>query len=90
MIIGCDIGGTKTAVVLGSTAGTITWKRQFPTEPRRGFAAMFDELCSAIEAARERTRGTAAAISVSIGGPLDVLQGIVKSPRTSPAGIRSR
>jgi glucokinase len=84
MIIGCDIGGTKTAVVLGSTAGTITWKRQFPTEPRRGFAAMFEELCSAIEEARVRTRGSAAAISVAIGGPLDVLQGIIKSPPNLP------
>lgn len=84
MIIGCDIGGTKTAVVIGTRSGQISWKHQFPTEARRGFDQVFGHLCSAIEEASRRAAGHASVISVSIGGPLDVLRGIIKSPPNLP------
>lgn len=84
MIIGLDIGGTKTAVVLGTPRGEIRWRVQFSTNPPRGFNATFDELTGTVEKAIKASPERVEAISVSIGGPLDVLKGIIKSPPNLP------
>jgi glucokinase len=84
LILGLDIGGTKTAVILGSQRGEIQWRMQFPTRPERGFKIVFAELTTNIATALRSASGTVAAISVSIGGPLDVLKGIIKSPPNLP------
>jgi glucokinase len=84
MILGCDIGGTKTAVVTWTREKGIGQRREFPTNPRRGFQPVFDELCAVVESFRKDDTGAIRAISVSIGGPLDVLQGIIKSPPNLP------
>ncbi len=83
-ILGFDIGGTKTAVVSGLPDGTVLARHAFPTEPERGAERVVEQMEAA---ARELLRGAGhapAAVSVSIGGPLDVLQGIVKSPPNLP------
>jgi glucokinase len=87
MILGLDIGGTKTAVVLGAPTGHIAQRTEFATRPERGFEATFAELCVHID----RMRAWAAAsgmlpdaLSVSIGGPLDVERGIILSPPNLP------
>jgi len=87
LILGLDIGGTKTAVVLGSPRGEIIWRKQFPTRPERGFKIVFSELTANIAIALRSAQQTAAAISVSIGGPLEVLQGVIKSPPNLPGWI---
>lgn len=84
LILGLDIGGTKTAVVLGSPRGEIIWRMQFPTRPERGFKIVFAELTTNIATALRSAPKTVAAISVSIGGPLEVLKGIIKSPPNLP------
>jgi len=84
IILGLDIGGTKTAVVLGSQRGEILFRKQFSTLPERGFAVVFDELVANSEEALRSTRDNVVAISVSIGGPLDALSGIIKSPPNLP------
>jgi glucokinase len=84
LIIGLDVGGTKTAVVLGSAGGTIRWRRQFATRSERGFSAVFEELISLVREALAAAGGRAVAISVSIGGPLDILQGVIKNPPNLP------
>jgi len=83
-ILGLDIGGTKTALVLGSMRGGILWRTQFPTHAGRGFAIVFAEINQTIETALNSAGGNVVAISVSIGGPLDVLNGIIKSPPNLP------
>jgi glucokinase len=86
-ILGLDIGGTKTAVVLGDRQGRIHHRVQFATCTERGFAATFDELCTAANADLARALKVGArieALSVSIGGPLDITNGIVKSPPNLP------
>jgi glucokinase len=83
-IIGLDIGGTKTAVVIGDRKGAILNREQFPTAPERGFAAAFQDLRAAVRRSIERTSGSAVAISVSIGGPLDIGNGVIKSPPHLP------
>ena len=84
MIIGLDIGGTKTAVVTGNPRGEILSRRQFMTVPERGFDKVFEELTAAIGRTLAETPEPVKAISVSIGGPLDILKGIVNSPPNLP------
>ncbi len=84
MIVGLDIGGTKTAVVLGTRRGEILWRREFATKPERGFQSFLDELLGTIRTSTAMSREPAVAISVSIGGPLDVARGIIKSPPNLP------
>lgn len=86
-ILGLDVGGTKTAVVLGDSAGHIHDRAEFPTQPRRGFAATFAELCTCAEdvCTRATAAGRApAVISVSIGGPLAIEPGIIHAPPNLP------
>lgn len=77
MIIGLDIGGTKTAVVLGDEGGKIHNRVQFPTT---GFDATIEELYRQIERFADRAK----CISVSIGGPMDIEKGIILSPPNLP------
>jgi glucokinase len=86
-ILGLDIGGTKTAVVLGDMTGRILDRGEFATRPDRGFSATFDELIGTIGQVRARAdhAGHApSAISVSIGGPLEIDRGIIHSPPNLP------
>ena len=86
-ILGLDIGGTKTAVVLGDRGGHIYQRSEFATQPERGFEAAFADL---IEHAREmlgrasETGRPVEAVSVSIGGPLEIEPGVIQSPPNLP------
>jgi glucokinase len=86
-ILGLDIGGTTCAVVLGDRAGRIHERNEFETRAERGFDAVFDELCKTTEhiarLAAETGRAPTA-LSVSIGGPLDIERGIIYSPPNLP------
>lgn len=81
-IAGLDIGGTKTAVVLGTSKGEILRRESFPTG--RGFEETFERLCKTIDAVLREAVPEVSAISVSIGGPLDVLKGRIYSPPNLP------
>jgi glucokinase len=86
-IIGLDVGGTKFAVVEGTLAGQILGRLAQPTAPEQGFADTFERLCGAVRdvwttaCAEGRT---VVALSVSIGGPLDIARGIIYSPPNLP------
>ena len=86
-IIGLDIGGTKTAVVRGDRIGRIHDRIEFATRVERGFEETYRELLDTVARMLERA-GVAEvkidALSVSIGGPLDIERGIVKSPPNLP------
>jgi glucokinase len=90
VILGLDIGGTKTAVVLGDRAGHIFDRTVFPTQPELGFAAFFAELGAHLTAVRMRASrgqqpvGAPGVVSVSIGGPLEIEPGILHSPPNLP------
>jgi glucokinase len=71
-------------VVAGDRHGLILRRTQFATEAQRGFVLVFEQILDAVRAMVAGARGRAIAISVSIGGPLDVLGGIVKSPPNLP------
>jgi len=86
-IIGLDIGGTKFAVVEGTVEGEILGRIQQPTETERGFEDTFARLCAAVEgmlAGAHAAGRKVVALSVSIGGPLDIERGIIYSPPNLP------
>jgi len=87
-ILGVDIGGTKTAVLLGTLHGEIRHRTELPTAAQRGFSAVFQEIVTAIDKTIHSVPADVAALSVSIGGPLDVLQGIILSPPNLPGWDR--
>lgn len=86
-IIGLDIGGTKTAVVEGTREAHILQRVVFATRPERGVQAVLAELYGAVEQVRTTAKAKGHAIdalSVSIGGPLDIERGIIYSPPNLP------
>ncbi len=83
-ILGFDVGGTKVGILIGTPKGEICARRSFLTRPERGFQPVFDEMVDTAEALLDEARLQIAAVSVSIGGPLDILNGIIKSPPNLP------
>jgi glucokinase len=83
LVLGCDIGGTKTALLVAGVRGEIVGRRQFATRPERGVAGVFDEIAQHAHDLL-RAHGPVRAVSVSIGGPLDVERGIIYSPPNLP------
>jgi glucokinase len=84
IIIGIDVGGTKTAIIRATTEGEILSTTRFPTGAARGFEPVYQDMTQAIETAITRSKEQPLALSVAIGGPLDVLRGIIKSPPNLP------
>ena len=86
-ILGFDVGGTKIGVVIGTTRGEIYARKTFPTHTERGFQPVFDEMVDTAEEVLHQARSAVVAVSVSVGGPLDVLGGIIKSPPNLPGWV---
>src|SRR5215470_5560657 len=86
-IIGLDIGGTKTAVVEGSAHAEILQREEIATEASRAFDETFPRIAGLIKktigAARQSSR-EAIAISVSVGGPLKIAEGVLIDPPHLP------
>ena len=70
-LLGFDIGGTKTAVVLGDSNG-VAKKIRFTTESCEKTLDMIMEVVSKL--------GKAESIGISCGGPLDSKKGLILSP----------
>lgn len=83
-LIGVDVGGTKTAVVRATIGGEILSACRFPTDARRGFRPVYEDIVKGIAASVAESDTPPVAISVSIGGPLEVRRGIIKSPPNLP------
>lgn len=83
VILGLDIGGTKTAAVIGTSDGEVLSQQMWPSRPARGFGPMWRDITEAA-AALIADGSQPAAVGVSIGGPLDVERGIVESPPNLP------
>lgn len=76
--IGIDIGGTKTAVVLGNENGTILEKKKFATRTKD---ETLEEIFKCVsELKSERTK----AIGISCGGPLNSQTGVILGPPNLP------
>jgi len=77
VLIGVDIGGTKTAVCAAAASGEILDRRSFAT------AGPSDTIKMMVSAARAMA-GRAEAIGISCGGPLDWQRGLILSPPNLP------
>jgi glucokinase len=84
LLLGMDIGGTKTAFILGDTRGRIHRRVEIPTPSAEPFDAAFDMMAAAADAflvqCRAEGLGVPQAGSVSVGGPLDIERGILYAP----------
>ena len=86
-IIGLDIGGTKIAIVEGTAEAQILQRTEVPTQARRPFDETFPSLAILIDQTIERATlagRAAAALSVSIGGPLRINEGLLIDPPHLP------
>jgi glucokinase len=86
-VAGLDIGGTKTACVEGAPNGKILQRIVMPTRAAKPFAEIFPEIVgnlkTLIGAANHEGRKIVA-ISVSVGGPLKIEEGILIDPPHLP------
>lgn len=84
LLLGFDVGGTKTALILGDTTGEILRREEIPTPAAEPFEPAVERISAAADAflAQCSLEGLAApkAISVSVGGPLDIAKGILYAP----------
>lgn len=86
-IIGLDIGGTKTACVEGAFDASILQRIEMPTNAQHPFHVIFPEITSRVQSLMvnaNRAGRRIAAISVSIGGPLKIGEGVLIDPPHLP------
>jgi len=83
LILGWDVGGTKSAAIVASRAGEVLSREQWPSRAERGWQAMLGDFIN--HAGRLRQQFAAiAGVGVSIGGPLNPLTGVILSPPHLP------
>ncbi|MFA4943997.1 MAG: ROK family protein [Lentisphaeria bacterium] len=83
LYLGLDIGGTKSAAIVGTATGTIRERAEWPSLAHQGLEPM---LATILETAAEMAakHPGLAAVGVSIGGPLDAKDGVIQSPPNLP------
>lgn len=82
-LLGLDVGGTKLAVVEGNGKAEILQRYEIPAEAQRPFEATFPRLAGLVTRAvevSERAGRQIGALSLSIGGPLNIEEGILLDP----------
>jgi glucokinase len=82
-VLGIDIGGTKVAVVAGSTEGRVISRRMAVSDAGTGFRPMWSRIVSLADRLIS-DYGRPIAIGVSVGGPVDSQRGVVHSPPNLP------
>jgi len=90
ILVGIDIGGTKTAVVLSRELPDILARLEFQTLPEFGPAHAMEKILQGVTdllTASGLDPSDIAAIGVSCGGPLDRHQGIIQSPPNLPSWV---
>ncbi|NNM89188.1 MAG: ROK family protein [Phycisphaerae bacterium] len=80
--LGWDIGGTKSAAIVGTPDGQIVARIPWPSQVQRGPDAMIADFLGA--ACQLRQDYPIAAVGVAVGGPLDADRGIVLGPPNLP------
>lgn len=49
VILGIDVGGTKTTVLLGTREGKVLQRQEFPSRAERGFEALYSDIVGCAE-----------------------------------------
>lgn len=84
LLVGVDIGGTKTAVVLSRDPPHTLWRAEFPTFPQQGPEHALAKIVSLIRQGLAESGSELRSIGVSCGGPLDRVRGIIQRPPNLP------
>jgi glucokinase len=79
-LVGVDVGGTKTAVLVSLEAPTVLDRIEFPTKPAKGPEPALALIKVGIRDLLSKHRLTTSAIGVSCGGPLDHVRGVIQAP----------
>lgn len=82
-LVGVDIGGTKTAVVVSQEPPDVAGRSEFATAQERGPDHAIESIKAAIRellAAQNAAPKSIAGIGVSCGSPLDPVAGLIQSP----------
>jgi glucokinase len=74
LLLGFDIGGTKSAAIIGDTAGNALAREEFHT------AGPDETLRTLIDLGEALAGGEAVACGITCGGPLDSRRGLILSP----------
>jgi glucokinase len=82
-ILGFDVGGTKTAVVVGTWDGAILDHAAIGMVPGASFEASWATI-GPIADRFVLERGLPAAVGISVGGPVDTERGVVMAPPNLP------
>lgn len=83
LLVGVDIGGTKTAIVASLDPPSVLERIEFPTRPARGPGPAIDLIKHGIRdlLSKHLVDGLEiAAIGVSCGNPLDPVRGVIQAP----------
>jgi glucokinase len=83
ILIGVDIGGTKTAVLVSLKPPAALDRIEFPTQPAGGPEPALGLIKQGIDGLLSRhrlKRAAIRAIGVSCGGPLDRIRGVIQAP----------
>jgi glucokinase len=86
-ILGFDVGGTKSAVIVGTAEGQVVARSQFASQAQRGAAGMIADMLAHAKALLA-VHGPVACAGVSIGGPLIPDEGLILSPPNLPGWDR--
>jgi glucokinase len=86
-ILGIDIGGTKTAIVEGTSRAEVLERRELPTRSHLPFDETFGSLALLVDEVAESSRRAGreiVALSISVGGPLRISEGFLLDPPHLP------
>ncbi len=85
-LLGIDIGGTKTAVVLGNARGEIAASRRMPTasDSMEAYRKRLVELCHEVIDKAGVPAARLDAVGISAPGPMDCKKGILIAPPNNP------
>ncbi len=92
-ILGLDIGGTKIACVEGDRRGRVLDRQAIPTLPLESFDRRFPAIVAMLKTHLARARAASReviALSIAVGGPLRIGDGILLDPPHLPSwhGVR--
>ena len=87
LILGIDIGGTKSTVLIGTKTGQVLRRYSFATGVERGFEYSFGNIvqqAGELRTAWEQGSDVIEMVGVSIGGPIDLKAGHLLNPPHLP------
>lgn len=90
LLMGIDLGGTKTSVSLGGETGNIRLARRMPTRAGDGPEAWFDRLYRLVDRVLEEAgagKPDLAAAGLSVPGPMSVGRGELIAPPNLPGWV---